>query len=353
MSGRYFFSTLTRISDLSTGHFDVRELPRDEWATGDYVVGEVISPVPPNAKVELTNGRLAGVLEGDAIVGAFGVRRATLEAVGDWQSIGPDGRMDALTVAGLMGRLTSKSNLIPSLTSLQYRGHVMRGDRKVVMKDFVPSTGDIDYQCPTVMMIGTSMSSGKTTAARVIIHMLKQAGLKVVGAKLTGAGRYRDILAMGDAGADRIIDFVDVGLPSSICPPEEFRVAVRQMLALIAAGQPDVAVVEAGASPFEPYNGDIVLQEMGDQIRCTVLCASDPYAVIGVSQSFGLQPDLVSGITTNTTAGIELVEKLAGVQALNLTVPASQEPLMRLLRKKLQLPKLGQENVSEHLSVLQ
>lgn len=194
------------------------------------------------------------------------------------------------------------------------------------------------------MMIGTSMSSGKTTAARVIIHLLKQAGLKVVGAKLTGAGRYRDILAMSDAGADRVFDFVDAGLPSSICPPEEFRVAVRQMLALIAAEEPDVAVVEAGASPFEPYNGDIVLQEMREQIRCTVLCASDPYAVLGVSQSFGLQPDLVSGVTTNTTAGVELVEKLAGVPALNLTNPASQGPLMRLLQEKLKLTKFKQRN---------
>ena len=113
------------------------------------------------------------------------------------------------------------------------------------------------------------------------------------------------------------------------------------MLALIATEEPDVAVVEAGASPFEPYNGDIALQEMREQIHCTVLCASDPYSVLGVSHSFGLQPDLVSGITTNTTAGVELVEKLAGVPALNVTNPASQEHLIRLLREKLQLTKVG------------
>ena len=34
----------------------------------------------------------------------------------------------------------------------------------------------------------------------------------VIGTKLTGAGRYRDILAMRDAGADYIFDFVDAGL---------------------------------------------------------------------------------------------------------------------------------------------
>ena len=337
MAGRYFFTTLTRISDLKVGNFDLQELPRDRWATGDYVVGVVTSPVPPSAKAELTNGRMAEVLEGDAIVGAFGIRQATLEAVGDWQSIGSDGEMNALTPAGMMGRVTSISPLISPRPSLRYCGHVVRDGHKVVMKDFASSIQIRDYRIPTVLIIGTSMSSGKTTSARVIIHLLKQAGLTVVGAKLTGAGRYRDILAMADAGADGIVDFVDVGLPSSICPPEDFRKSVRQMLSLIAAKEPDVAVVEAGASPFEPYNGDVVLQELKDQICFTVLCASDPYAVLGVSQSFGLQPDLVGGITTNTTAGIQLVDKLTGVPALNLTASSSQEPLLRLLQKNLPL----------------
>jgi hypothetical protein len=35
----------------------------------------------------MANGRIADQVEGDLVVGAFGVRKATLEAVGDWQSI--------------------------------------------------------------------------------------------------------------------------------------------------------------------------------------------------------------------------------------------------------------------------
>lgn len=90
------------------------------------------------------------------------------------------------------------------------------------MKDFVSPFPDYRYDCPTILIIGTSMSDGKTTVARVIIHQLKQMGLKVIDAKLTGVGRYQDILAMSDAGADQVFDFVDVGLPSSICTPDEF-----------------------------------------------------------------------------------------------------------------------------------
>ncbi len=49
-----------------------------------------------------------------------------------------------------------------------------------------------------------------------------------------------------------------------------------------------------------------------------MLCASDPYPVVGAGQSFGLQPNVVTGMAISTTAGVERVEKLTGVLALNL-----------------------------------
>ena len=136
---------------------------------------------------------------------------------------------------------------------------------------------------------------------------------------------------MQDAGAQQIFDFVDVGLPSSICEPEKFRLRLRQLLTKIAAVKPDVVVAEAGASPFEPYNGAIVLEEMRAQINYSVLCASDPYAVVGVSRGFGLQPDLITGIATSTTAGVKLVEKLTGIEALTLPEQKSWQQLEDLL----------------------
>jgi hypothetical protein len=337
MLPRYFFSTLTRIADLATRPFDVQPLPREDWAMGDYVVGQVLTAKGPLAQVELATGRVAHQVEGDLVVGAFGVRQATLEVVGDWQSIQADGVMHNLTIAGLFGRLISASYLMPQLPTLRYTGHVMRQDHKVRMQDFVPTVPLVPYTRPTILIIGTSMSAGKTTAARVIIHLLKQAGLSVVGAKLTGAGRYRDILAMSDAGADRIFDFVDVGLPSSICPPEDFRQSLAHLLSLIEREHPDVVVAEAGASPHEPYNGSVAMAALAEQVKCTVLCASDPYAVVGVSQSFGIQPDVVAGIATSTSAGVELVEKMTGVRALNLAEQAAHPPLLSLLKSQLSL----------------
>jgi hypothetical protein len=335
MNNKYFFTSMTRISDLAEHPFNIKPLPREQWATGDYVVGKIIIPPGKSCVIEITTGRMVEVLNGDLVIGALGVRRATLEAVGDWQHIEEDGYMEALTEGGLFGKSTSVSFLVNNLPPMQYRGHVMRQGNKVCMKDFAPPMPLCPYTCPTIMMLGTSMSSGKTTTAKVIIRQLKQAGLKVVGAKLAGAGQYHDIQAMEDAGADVVFDFVDVGLPSSVLPPEEYRGYVRQLLTRIAAEKPDIVVAEVGASPFEPYNGEIVLQEMKEQICCTVLCACDPYSVLGAIQNFRLQPDIISGIVSDTTAGIKLVENLTGIKAITLSNQESQQQLNQILQVKL------------------
>ena len=41
-------------------------------------------------------------------------------------------------------------------------------------------------------------------------------------------------------------------------------------------------------------------------------------------QAFGLKPDLVTGPATNTTAAIDLVQKLTGVPAINIIDPDAE-----------------------------
>lgn len=337
MTEHRFYTSLTRIADLHEEPYECEPVPRTEWQMGDYVVGTATVLRGGRNQVELMSGRLAPAITGDTIVGALGIRHATLEVVGHFQQVEADGRMDLLTAGGLLGRATSVSGALPSLVRVDYRGHAMRNGNKLRMQDFAKeSSASRDYDVPTILMIGTSMSAGKTTSAKIIVRQLKAAGYRVVGAKLSGAGRYRDILAMKDAGADAIYDFVDAGLPSSVAPREHYRAHLRNVLGLIMDEKPDVVVAEAGASPLEPYNSDTVLAEIGDVVRLTVLCASDPYSVVGVMKGFDIQPDLVAGLATSTVAGVDVVERLTGVTALNLldqqSLPALRELLASALR---------------------
>lgn len=205
------------------------------------------------------------------------------------------------------------------------------------MSDFtIGSSGKFDVA--TILLVGTSMSSGKTTTGRLVVHELERMGKKVIGAKLTGAGRYRDILSFRDAGASAVFDFVDSGLPSTVVPEDVFRAAIRPLLHHIDSLKPDFLVVEAGASPLEPYNGTAAIDELGEEnIRCKILCAFDPYAVIGVEKAFGLKPDLVTGPATSTSAAVDLVRNLSGAEGLNIIDPDSLPRLREILKQKLNL----------------
>ncbi len=334
---RFIYTSLTRIADFHKG-FDLSRLDRPSWSNGDYVVCRIEEIGGSTVKAELANGRMMHLMEGDLMVGALGVRHATLEATGSWEEVGEDGHMQILTGAGLLGKLTSRSRFVTPLIDITYLGHVCRNGIKMNMANFAGDMYAEKLDIPVILLVGTSMSSGKTTSARIVTRMLKYLGKKVSGAKLTGAGRYRDILTVSDAGADHVCDFVDAGLPSSICPPGKFKEALHIMMGQIANSQSDVAVIEIGASPLEPYNGDIAIAAVRDEVCCSILCASDPYSVYGIMKSFEFTPTVVTGPAVNTIAGAELVHKICGVPTLNLIEASNakrvQEMLIQCLNEK-------------------
>lgn len=335
----YFHSSVTRCSDLWVEPFDTALLDRSQWATGDFVVGRVVGERNRLHNCETKSGRMAELVRGDLLIGALGRRAATLECVGDWRAVTEDLRLEALTSAGLLARATSTSPLLPDLMQLDYLGHVMRRGSKLNMMDFIQPAPPRKLEIPVILIIGTSMSAGKTTSGQVIIRALKYLGIDVVGAKLSGAARYRDILKFRDAGARCVVDFVDAGLPSTVCSETRFRTAFELMLSKIAACEAQVLVAEAGASPLEPYNGAIVVEYLRDLARFTVLCASDPYAVLGVQTAYGdgLKADLVAGPAANTSAAITLVSHLSGLHALNLLDRNNYPELLTLLKTALGL----------------
>ncbi len=329
------YGSLTRIADFRNSNFEVTPLDRSAWATGDYVEGEVVGARTALYRIEDRSGHMIQVEPGDWVVGALGERAATLEGVGSWRDVTADGRMNTMTSAALIGRYTSFSTLFPDPMALVYRGHLCRNGKKVCMRDFALRSETHAFAVPTLLLFGSSMSAGKTTTGRRVCKELDRAGKYVIGAKLTGAGRYRDILSYLKNGASEIYDFVDVGLPSTIVPEQDYREAIRPLLNHINDRNPDLLVAEAGASPLEPYNGEALFDELGDNIVCTILCASDPYAVVGVQQAFGVTPDLVTGPATTTSAAVDLVKKLTGLQGINILDPAMKQPFREFLMKKL------------------
>jgi hypothetical protein len=244
--------------------------------------------------------------------------------------------MQTLTAAGVLGVCTSASSTLSRpLADVRYLGHAVREGTALGMKDFVTPAPDLQVEAPVILIIGTSMNSGKTVAAVAMIRALAEMGRRVVGAKVTGVGRYRDTLAMRRAGAHAIVDFVDVGLPSTLVPREEYGADLRLLCAKIAAHRPEIVVIESGASPLEPYRGDVAMRVLGPKVALTVLCACDPYAVWGLMRAFDMRPDVVTGPCTSTEAGIALIDRMVGVPALNMFDERNASRVSRFLRENL------------------
>ncbi len=327
------FGSLTRIADFDAEAVEVIERPQQDWETGDYVLARVTDRPTPGVGVENRVGRVVELMEDETIIGALGTRRATLDLVGGWRDVEDDGRMHLLSKGGTLGRVTSASPFSDTPIELEYVGHVTTDGTPARMREYRLPPPASTADTPVVFVLGTSMSAGKTMSARVITRVLIECGYRVMACKLAGAGAYRDILSMEVAGAETVYDFVDAGLPTTVVPESTFREAISPVLQ--QGGEADVVVAEVGASPLEPYNGEVVIELLDDRTVFTVLCASDPYAVVGLETAFGRSPDLVTGIATNTSAGIDLVDNLCSCPALNLLDVADKQPLSALLQEAL------------------
>ena len=99
-----------------------------------------------------------------------------------------------------------------------------------------------------------------------------------------------------------------------------------------------MAVIEAGASPLEPYNGGTLSEMLKDQVKLTILAASDPYAVVGIQAAWERPFDLVAGPAANTRAGVTLVRKLSGLEAIDLMESCNHGALGKMLEQKVGPP---------------
>lgn len=322
-----FYTSMTRISDLEQVPFEMRPLPREAWDTGDYVVCEARGGGGPLHRVELPSGRRTPVMSGDEIVGALGARAATHECSGDWRQIGPDLVCQQFTGAGLIGKVASNSPWAGAPLDLVYLGHAVRDD-KLTMRQFVRPVRATAFDRPVILVTGTSMSVGKTLTARALVHALAGRRLNIAGVKLAGAAGYKDVLALADAGAAHVLDYVDAGIPSTVCTEAEYRDALDYVLAKVQSLRPDVLVVEIGASPYEPYNGWIALERLLPHCRLHVLCAADAYAARGMVSMLSEPPDVVAGPAANTAPARDLVHAFTGLACLDVRDRAAVERLV-------------------------
>jgi hypothetical protein len=165
------------------------------------------------------------------------------------------------------------------------------------------------------------MHSGKTIAACEIIKQANQAGLNVVGAKMSGVAALRDTYNMLDHGASNVASFLDCGLPSTV-DVDDLAPVAKAILNHLNQSQPDLIVVELGDGILGGYSVDTILkdEEIREAMTSLVFCASDYVGVVGgktVLNSLGLEIDVVAGSVTDSKMGEDFVRERLGITAAN------------------------------------
>jgi hypothetical protein len=98
----------------------------------------------------------------------------------------------------------------------------------------------------------------------------------------------------------------------------------------LAAGRPDVLVVELGDGLLGAYGVDAILSdhELRDAFTAVVLAANDPVAAWGgvelLRRDFGVEPAAVTGPATDNLVGTRLIEQRLGVPAFNARTDADK-----------------------------
>ena len=257
-----------------------------------------------HGRVETADGARMKMYAGDRIACVVGNRYATslLEAIG---SVDGD-RIDLVSASGVCGRVLARSRDAGTPTKLRVIGQAFTGGVAVNVRDYqMQATHETSHEPRWIVVVGSAMDSGKTTACASLIRGLAVAGHRVGAAKITGTASARDFGSFRDAGARPVIDFLDGGWASTAGCDEEQLIELLDLLSgTLRAATVDWAVLEIADGLLQPET-NILLTRLRAHLHQPqiVLTVNESLAAIaGVRHlhDLGHHVSAISGVVTNS-----------------------------------------------------
>lgn len=280
---------------------------------GDLVVARV-TEIGKHTRLEGPGSRRALLFPGDEVLLAYGHRYAPDQFLAEVPTdLGP---CHLVAAGGLAGTVTAMHASIDEPTAIEPLGLLAGAAGVVRLEHHAPLTLGDPTTTPAiaaqrrrgdgplvVAVLGTSMNSGKSTTLACLVNGLAASGLVVCAGKATGTGAGNDAHLFRDAGATRVLDFTDFGLPST------FRLDAGQVLqvfeslvATLAQDGPDVVVVEIADGLYQGETSRLLADPaFGAHVDHVVFAAQDALgAAAGVTElrRHGLPVAGVSGVLT-------------------------------------------------------
>lgn len=290
----------TRRIDLT----DIRTvLPVSGAEPGDLVLARVRT-LGFHTGLQLRSGRRADLYPGDEIIACAGHRYAPdqFEAHAD---IGTDA-CHLVAAGGVIGVVRDRHADVAEPTKLEPIGLLGDGGgRRLNVRDYGLAPLNLARRSPTVAVLGTSMNAGKTTVAACLARGLASSEIKVAACKITGTGAFKDIWAMVDAGAVRVLDFTDAGHVSTyrLDLPDLERI-IRTVTGHLLHSGAERIVMEVADGLAQRETAMLVRSEFfRTSIDGVIFAASDAMSAVGGVETLrrnGLTVLGISGLITNS-----------------------------------------------------
>lgn len=295
---------------------------------GDVALFQVQS-IGKHDSIQNTTGNNSYLFEGDQFLGVFGSRYATEQFEG-YVPESPELELEILGKGGVVGKLVSMHVKLQDAgpTIVKLVGFAVDAKGKVVNSIYnnkaqVLFRGTKNTNFQTILSLGCSMDSGKTTTAAYLCRSLQKKGHRVAFIKLTGTYYTRDRHFVNDCGADYAIDFGMAGYPSThLLEIHELLNLYQFLIDDVARQQPDYVVIEI-ADGILQRETEMLLnhKSFASQVDDVVFSGLDSLSVlyaIDKLSSINLKPKAICGVFTMAPLLIKEVSSRTEVPVLTL-----------------------------------
>lgn len=284
---------------------------------GDLLLAR-INELGQHRRLELITSRRATLFEGDEIIVAYGNRYAPDQ----FEGIVPEhlGACRLVAAGGVAARLLNRHDRVKSATRISPLGLLTdeEGHRINLSSSRFPKADRIDPSPLVLVVAGTSMNSGKTTACANLVKGFVRQKIKVAAAKFTGTGAGADYRALVDAGAFPVYDFIDAGYVSTYQVNREVLLDIVMTLGHeMAAAGPDVIVIEVADGLLQRETARLfALPEFTSWIDGVIFAANDALgAQAGVCWLTARQLPVfaITGVLTSSPLAQREAEEVCGL----------------------------------------
>jgi hypothetical protein len=298
--------------------------------SGDVVLARVVR-IGQHSRLESPASRRQALFVGDEILVAYGHRYAPDQflakvpaALDECQLVAAGGvASQVIAQHASMGQATQ---LVP-VGLLADDAGVLNLSRLAPHHLDITTTGTdreiaSPHHPPVIAVLGTSMNSGKSTALSCLVKGLSAAGMVVSAGKATGTGSGNDTGMFVDAGADRVLDFTDFGVPTTFqLDHSRIQAVFTGLVSALTDSTTDVILIEIADGVYQGETrrllSDPVFQAVVDQVIFTASDALGATAGLQLLRAANIRVTAISGVLTSSPLAVQEASEAINVPILD------------------------------------